>query len=67
MRRLTLNRETLTELGTAELALVAGGDVRPTSPVTLCVNEALEDVKNVTSYLVSCSIVQGCPSSPCTI
>ena len=66
-RRLALRRETLSELATAELALVAGGEARPTSPITLCVEKLKEDVTVMTSYLVSCdSLVNACPSSPCT-
>jgi len=65
-RRLALRRETLAELATAELALVAGAEARPTSPVTLCVNAALEEVTDTIVSLVMCSAL-GCPSSPCTI
>jgi len=60
VRRLTLRRETLSALAADELALVAGAAYTlPTCQVDL--------VKEVTSYLVSCSVVQGCPSSPCTL
>jgi hypothetical protein len=60
-RRLALRRETLTALATDDLALVAGAAEAHTLPGCL-----VDDVKNVTSYLVSCSIVRGWPSSPST-
>ena len=61
MRRLTLKRETLAELGSDELALVAGASL-PTGPITV-----VQLVHDLASYLVSCaSVVDACPSSPCT-
>ncbi|HEV2890064.1 MAG TPA: hypothetical protein VGX28_06775 [Frankiaceae bacterium] len=60
-RRLTLKRETLADLSTADLANVAGA--AHTVPDPQCVTEV---VRNATSFLVSCSVVELCRTNPCT-
>ncbi len=61
-RKLSLRRETLTELNPAELALVAGGgpsdDPHPTPPIWVLTHHDCVPTD-------TCVITEGCPTSAC--
>lgn len=65
-RRLALRRETLTEIGSDDLAMVAGGDVLPTSPLGDCVGNAITKTQPLVSRLYECdSLFNPCVTSTC--
>lgn len=63
MRRLTLQRETLSALADDELALVAGA-ATPTTPPGVCVGDAITATQPLVSRLYECvSLYTPCVTS----